>query len=167
MQVLRGIPLDVTFDALNGRSRLEDTFTKMPSLAVLRRSVQVFITDAKDPRGGDRQTSSKCTGIRDLIRRPREQIRKTHQTRTQKRLRKSKALEAEGRRRRETNEKNSGAAGHENGDGNGDGDLGSGSGAADRREGTSTGTTGTTKNAGSPKAIPAATTVQYPPKNFL
>ncbi|KAI1771721.1 hypothetical protein F4818DRAFT_202118 [Hypoxylon cercidicola] len=154
MQVLRGIPLDVTFDALNGRNRLEDTFTKMPSLAVLRRSVQVFITDAKDPRNGDQQHSSKCTGIRDLIRRPRERIRKTHQTRTQKRLRKSKIVVVEGRRRRDKNEENSRAA-----HGDGDGDLGSGSGAADGR-GTSTGTT-STNNAGRPKANPVATTTLH------
>ncbi|KAI2634817.1 hypothetical protein GGS26DRAFT_525156 [Hypomontagnella submonticulosa] len=95
MQHTRGMPLEVSLDALNGRKSIHDALTKMPSWALFKRPTMVFITDAKEPRNqrnGNRQhRSSNCTGIRDIIRRPREQIRKT-QTRTRSRLQKGKSI---------------------------------------------------------------------------
>ncbi|KAI1100858.1 hypothetical protein F4804DRAFT_317741 [Jackrogersella minutella] len=66
----------------------------MPSLAVLKRSALVFITDAKEPRDGSRHHKSynnyNCgTNFRDFIRRPGGQIGKTDSARTRNRLRKS------------------------------------------------------------------------------
>ncbi|KAI0172474.1 hypothetical protein GGR52DRAFT_408987 [Hypoxylon sp. FL1284] len=171
MQVLRGAPLDVTFDGLSG-SRLDDTFTNMPSLTVLRRSVHELITDAKDPRVGEEQPSSKCTGIRALIRRPREQIRQAHQahqSRTHNKLHKREGSRSLGWLRQDKSEEVEHAAGREGGKGALGTGTGSGSGAGavgtgegqGQGQGTSTGTTETTKNAERPRLNTTATTTLH------
>ncbi|KAI1379844.1 hypothetical protein F4677DRAFT_296397 [Hypoxylon crocopeplum] len=154
MQVSLGVPWDVTLDALSGRQALEDAFNKMPSLAVLKRSAaQVFFTDAKEPRHGHRQQHSfNCTGIRGLIRRPREKIRKTDQTRRQNRLQKGKAVKMEGQRRRD-GRADEGSRSAPSGSGSGSGSGAPGAPGASWRRGT-----GTSAGAEKPKANIAATT---------
>ncbi|OTA75851.1 hypothetical protein M434DRAFT_266712 [Hypoxylon sp. CO27-5] len=123
----------------------------MPSLAVLKRQALVFITDAKQPRNGNRQRSSNCTSIREFIRRPRDQIRKAGLARTRSRLQKGRVVQCEESSRR--------WEGHEDKN-EGEGDEASGLSAAGLRGGRGTSTsTSTFSGAEKVKANTAAITV--------
>ncbi|KAI1140865.1 hypothetical protein F5Y05DRAFT_289764 [Hypoxylon sp. FL0543] len=165
MRLSRGVPLDVTSDSTNGRIPLQDAFNKMPSLATLKRSALVFITDAKQPRNGDQQSSSNCTSIRELIRRPRRHLRKTNSTQTQNRSQKGSEVQyEENSRRRDAREDDVVPLG-----------LGAGLGAAGTRggkgghggRGTSTSTSTGAENLRAKASSPAAATTTLHALFFL
>ncbi|KAI0894388.1 hypothetical protein F4806DRAFT_121285 [Annulohypoxylon nitens] len=102
MQVSRGVPLDVTSDAPDGRIATQDEFIKMPSLAVLKRSALVFIKDAKEPRDGNRQKgSTNCTAPNKL--KKDSKITDTQYGETE-RERESERVESSGSQRRDVGE---------------------------------------------------------------
>ncbi|KAI8957830.1 hypothetical protein F5Y11DRAFT_352172 [Daldinia sp. FL1419] len=88
----RNIQSDLVFDALNlnNRKSAHDSSMRVPSLAVFKPSALIFITDAKEPTDENRQKRpSKYARIREFVRRPKEQSRKTSQARIRTKLQKS------------------------------------------------------------------------------
>lgn len=174
----RNIPSDVVFDALNlnKRKSAHDSFMRVPSLAVFKPPALIFITDAKEPNDGNRQKrSSKYARIREFVRRPKEQSRKTPQARIRNKLQKGirGVIKGVGMSKGEGPRRRSGYAENASGAGSGSGpNTRTSAAVADatpttrmttNTPATTTGRSTSTFSAEKSKANTAATTVLYLP----